>query len=322
MIPVSSRFGKDAIASFEETLVSVLENRPDRSEIIVVLGCEYADPWNIREEVEFVRAPEGASVVACINVGLASCAGEVVHVLAPGWKATPDWTVGPMARFEDSKVGAVVPLVVSHTDRETVVAQGLAYRFGGRRVVIKPRSRDAAAIRPACGPLLQAGFWRADVLELDGHGFSVACGDSHADADLAVTLRAAGYETVVEPESRVIDSSAKQPCCGPFAMGLAAERLFWRSAAGHATSLPLVAHGAEIIRHAVARAPLGTIPALAGRMLAVLQFGSYRSRYGRLKALAAARGDEADRPILRMDDGQEPLRGPRDRRRESLRRSA
>ncbi|MFM8708725.1 MAG: hypothetical protein ACKOHK_11775, partial [Planctomycetia bacterium] len=38
-------------AAMEETLVSVLEHRPDDCEIVVALGCDYADPWNIREDV-------------------------------------------------------------------------------------------------------------------------------------------------------------------------------------------------------------------------------------------------------------------------------
>ena len=52
-------------AAMEETLVSVLEHRPDDCEIVVALGCDYADPWNIREEVRFVQAPAGSSLVAC-----------------------------------------------------------------------------------------------------------------------------------------------------------------------------------------------------------------------------------------------------------------
>ena len=71
-------------AALEETLVSVLENRPDDCEIVVGLGCEYDDPWNIREEVRFVQAPPGTSLVACINLGVAASTGRVVHVLAAG----------------------------------------------------------------------------------------------------------------------------------------------------------------------------------------------------------------------------------------------
>ena len=39
------------VTGLEETLISVLEHRPDNSEIVVALGSPYDDPWNIREEV-------------------------------------------------------------------------------------------------------------------------------------------------------------------------------------------------------------------------------------------------------------------------------
>jgi cellulose synthase/poly-beta-1,6-N-acetylglucosamine synthase-like glycosyltransferase len=43
--------------TLEETLVSVLENRPENSEIVVVLGFGYHDPWSVGEEVRFIQAP-------------------------------------------------------------------------------------------------------------------------------------------------------------------------------------------------------------------------------------------------------------------------
>ena len=52
VIPMTTGAG-----DLEDTLVSVLENRPDESEIVVVLARPYADPWNLRDEVRFVQAP-------------------------------------------------------------------------------------------------------------------------------------------------------------------------------------------------------------------------------------------------------------------------
>jgi len=45
--------------ALEDTLVSVLENRPDDSEVLVVLGKPYQDPYALGDEVEFVAAPSG-----------------------------------------------------------------------------------------------------------------------------------------------------------------------------------------------------------------------------------------------------------------------
>lgn len=329
IIPVSERFGPGVIAAFEETLVSVLENRPEKSEIIVVLGREYADPWNIREEVEFVRAPGNSSVVGCVNVGISTCSGDIVHVLAPGWRATPEWTEAPMSRFRRASVGAVAPVVVSEKDRSKIVAQGIAYRDGGQRLVVKPvrGSRGETTLREAFGPLLQAGFWRAELFDIAGPGFAAACGDAYADADLAVAAKAAGYETVVEPSSRVVEPTGRQATEGSFASGLHAERLFWRSAAGRPKLVPLASHLVEVVRHAVARAPFGTLPALAGRAAAMLQIGSYFARYRRLKAITAARGnaepgDDAADNILRFDERHAAVPGPSRQPQQPLRRSA
>ncbi|MEI7862936.1 MAG: glycosyltransferase, partial [Planctomycetota bacterium] len=107
--------------ALEETLVSVLENRPAHCEVIVALGCEYADPWNIGDEVQFVRA-EGLGLVACVNAGIAASTGSVVHLLAAGWKATPGWTEAALVRLRDSRVGAVAAVAVQAALHEQVAA--------------------------------------------------------------------------------------------------------------------------------------------------------------------------------------------------------
>ena len=89
------------VATLEDTLVSVLENRPADSEIIAALAVPYGDPWNIADEVRFVRAPAGTGIAACANLGVALSRGDVVHVLAAGWRATEGWADRALARFDD-----------------------------------------------------------------------------------------------------------------------------------------------------------------------------------------------------------------------------
>jgi len=322
-------------AALEETLVSVLENRPDDCEIIVALACEYADPWNICEEVRFVQAPAGSSLVGCINLGVSSSRGEVISVLASGWRATEGWTDRPLDHFDSDHVGAVIPLGVAADDRELVVSAGVRCGRGGRRIAVAAgqtaRTGDFSncTVSGATGPELQAGFWRARLLELAGPGFSPACGDSCADADMAVAVSHSGYSVVLEPESRVVTGAGERPRKAAFEAGLHAERLFWRSLAGRALLWSLVMHGVEIVRHAFARAPLGTLPMLAGRVVGLLQFGNYLPRYRQLRAImarsaavAAAAEDDAKGRTLRFEQGHS-VAGPA-RRQEAapLRRSA
>ena len=87
------------VSGLEETLVSVLENRPADCDIIVAHTMRYDDPWNIREEVSFVEPPRGSGLIGCIHAGAAAATGDVIHVLAAGWKATDGWTEPALEHF-------------------------------------------------------------------------------------------------------------------------------------------------------------------------------------------------------------------------------
>ena len=299
----------DTVA-MEETLVSVLENRPVDCEIVVALGCEYADPWNIRDEVRFIQAPPGSSLVRCVNLGVAASLGGIVHVLGSGWRATEGWTDLPMARFDHDDVAAVVPLGVATEDRTRIVSAGVRCAAGGRRIDVAadlglPQGRNETPVPQ--GPVLEAGFWRSDALDLAGRGFTTVCGDANADADMAVTLSRSGRRVELEPESIVIAPSTPptEAATSSFAEGVYAERLFWRSLAGSSPTAALM-HLVEIVRHAFSAAPLGSAGVLLGRLVAVLQFGIYLPRYLQLRRVirqAAARVKQAeqDPQVIRID---------------------
>lgn len=278
------------VSDLEDTLVSVLENRPDESEIVVVLARPYADPWNLRDEVRFVQAPSNAGLVSCVNLGIAASEAGVIHVLTAGWRATPGWTDSPLAILEAGDAGAVVP-VVDAAGR--TVSTGVRCSRGGRRL---SEADDAMA------PCLEVGFWRADVLEMAGRGFSLVCGDDCADTDMAVTLDRMGCPVMVEEASRV-ECGGERRRTNPFLAGLHAERLFWRSLGGGSLLSALPLHLAEIVRHSLARGPLGLVPALAGRLVGLMQFGEYRQRYQELRDLAAvaAESGSGDERTIRID---------------------
>lgn len=299
------------VSALEDTLVSVLENRPADSEIIAALAVPYADPWNIGDEVRFVHAPAGTGLAACANLGVALSGGEVVHVLAAGWRATEGWADAAVAQFDDPAVGAVVPMAVAADDRSRVVAAGIRRTGGGRCCRNLPgRGRDrldasgGIGIHQPSAPELEAGFWRADVL--NGVGFSTACGDPLAAADMSAALACADDRVVLEPESRVV-AGPSATHGSRYQEGLRAERLFWRSLAAEPVVGALVAHVAEIARHAVATAPFGTLSMLAGRLTALVQFGSCMRRTRELEALKSKAGrqqvSDDDGRTLRIDTG-------------------
>ena len=300
-------------AALEETLVSVLENRPPDCEIIVPLACDYDDPWNIREEVTFVEAPRAARLVACTNLGIASSRGEIVHVLAAGWRATPGWTDRPLEHFAMADIAAVVPAVVAADDPARIAEVGVRAARGGRRVAGTAARQADAELAPGTSPLLEAGFWRADVLQLAGPGFSTACGDALADADMAVAVGCLPMPVVYEAESRVLRGPMRrQP--RSFTSGLHAERLFWRSLGSRsniAACAAIVAHAFEIMRDAVVRLPLGTVPMLAGRGVALVEFGSTLRRLQQLRQLCNLPSADEPGQTLRIDTPHESLARPR-----------
>jgi hypothetical protein len=334
-------------AALEETLLSVLENRPEGCEVIVALACDYDDPWGIAEEVRFVRAPAGTGWVGCANTGVAASEGDIVHLLAPGWKALPGWADAALERFADPATGAVIPLGMDGVTPDRVVSAGVRFKRGGRRVALsRPGMGTTAAAGsgadrrvgarrprgPVVGPRLEAGFWRAELIRDGAAGFSAACGDQLADADMAVELAARGLATVVEENSRVTVGESPRRERG-FRAGLHGERLFWRSLAGRPLLPALLLHACEVLRHAVAAAPLATVPMLLGRLVAALQIGSYLPRYRQLSAcLAVPVGvGEAEEEAandtgrtIRIDEGHAALSAPRRQPRdaEPLRKSA
>ena len=94
---------------FEDTLVSVLENRPEKSEVVVVTDRPYDDPYDLRGEVSFVEAPRGAGLLECFAAGLTASHAAIVHFIAAGVEATPSWAEAALARFAERDVAAVAP---------------------------------------------------------------------------------------------------------------------------------------------------------------------------------------------------------------------
>jgi hypothetical protein len=136
--------------ALEETLVSVLENRPADCEVIAAHACDYADPWSIGDEVRLLRAPRRTNVVGCTNLGIAAASGSVIHVLAAGWRATDGWTDAPVDLIAAGRADVVVPIGVAADDGDRIVSAGIRHTAGGRRIaVVQPR--DAAGGRGAGG---------------------------------------------------------------------------------------------------------------------------------------------------------------------------
>jgi GT2 family glycosyltransferase len=258
------------LKQLEDTLVSVLQNRPDDCEVIVALDQVYDDPYDLADEVHFVQAPIGAGLAASINLGVASARSPVVHLLMCGVEVEEGWADPALDHFEDPQVAVVAPVVLDSASRGRIVTAGIAYQPGGRLALLgRGRPAEAAdAFREQIqAAALAAGFYRRSVLEEAGL-FSETVGDWLVTLDMALSLHEAGYQTVLETECRVYAATATARRVGIFRQSLDLERLYWRWAPQEGWLGSLAAHGWTVVGETLAHIPRLTMPAqLTGRLV-------------------------------------------------------
>lgn len=230
----------------DDTLVSVLENRPSNCEILVVHNRPYSDPYELAGEVQFVEAPRRAGFADCVNLGVEASRSPVVHILCCGVEVRPGWANAAIRHFRDPEVGCVTPLVVRRDDNGSVVSAGLGYRAEGVAWQLgRGRTPDQVTEEPEdlCGPDGLAGFYRRSALESVG-GFVPSTMKTLTAIDMALSLQKAGYRCIVEPSAVAqVDLAAVREKNG-FRYGLGAERLFWRWASAHGRVRSVAAHAA------------------------------------------------------------------------------
>ncbi len=303
----------------ERGLVSLLANRPPATEVLVVLNHDYDDPYHLSDEVRFVQAPRQASVTDGLNLALAECEGEVVHVLACGAEVTEGWTDPALRHFDDPGVSAVAPKVMDLQQPQSALAASVSYQVGGaRQVRVRGADSGEGDLAPASvlGPTLRAGFYRKSVLDQLG-GFAKC----FADVDLALRMRVLGFHAVFEPGSVVLADRGAD-CRRGFWYGLRAERLFWRHALFTAWWKSLLAHP-FVAAQEIARC-LPDLRSAAGQLLgraiaglgapARLRRGVHWRQQGE-EMLNARRNAEAPRDSSgrgrRIDEAHRPADRPR-----------
>lgn len=97
-------------ALLEETLLSLLENRPEECEILVVLNTPYANPYELREEeVRFVENSRKKDLVTAILTGLEAAESPVVQILPCGAKVCEGWSDEPLKQFRETGNRLIFP---------------------------------------------------------------------------------------------------------------------------------------------------------------------------------------------------------------------
>lgn len=250
--------------ALEDTLVSVLENRPEDCEVLVVLGEPYDDPYQLSDEVQFLAAPTGRGSLAYVNRGIEASQSPVVHVIACGTTVEEGWADAALSHFDDPHCAAVAPLVLDPADRGRVLAAGVTYTASGetRKLAGGAPVAKQTAVRRVLAPHASAAFYRKSVLEAAG-GFA-ELSDGWAGIDLGLSLRKAGYATWLEPRSRVVASAA--PATSRYATAREAECFFWRWAGQFGWLRSVMLHLLLVLGESVrGLVNLSTVPTLLGR---------------------------------------------------------
>ncbi|MGD0901183.1 MAG: glycosyltransferase [Thermoguttaceae bacterium] len=296
------------LSRLEDTLVSVLENRPADCEILVVLSQPYGDPYALAGEVRFIPCaaigdafleaqrrlsppvgsadtPQRSALADCVAVGLAASKASIVQVLSCGVEATPGWTDAAMAEFNDPGIAVVAPVIVDRFERRKVLSAGMKYTAGGavRRIAAgRPLERLVHQPGALCTAEVLASFYRKAALQsvmpwLDHTGGCLA------GADWALALEHAGYRSIVEPGCLVAASKDVLAAPSALAHGMAAERLFWRWAPTRGWTRSLAGHAGRVALECLGcLVRPSTICRLVGRFWVGLQIPSHRQHWQRL----------------------------------------
>jgi GT2 family glycosyltransferase len=228
----------------ENTLVSVLQNRPAGSEVVVVHNSRYEDPYDLKDEVRFVEAPGGPRLVRLINTGVVAARAELIHVLACGAVVDEGWTTGAVRHFTDSGVAAVASVALDVNSPARVLSAGCQWLPGGRETAHgagRPLS-DVGTNGHWTGPDMAGAFYRRSALCEVG-AFDETLSPRFAAIDLSLRLLRSGHRTLLEPTSRLMIEASLLDSEGPFRRASQRERLFWRHAPRQGWLRSMAAHG-------------------------------------------------------------------------------
>jgi hypothetical protein len=268
----------NSASAFEDTLVSLLQHRPNRSELLVVHTHPYDDPYRVQDEGVRLLRVAAKSEIALINAGLQCVTAPVVHIVRCGVLVQEGWCDAALRALRDDDVAAVAPWIVQRQDPTRLAAGGICVDAGGERHLWGVgRQIQQALEQPAevVSPLLDAGFYRRHLL-LETGGFDESMG-LLADIDTGLTWRKRGLHCLSLSASRVIGDVPRQIAAG-FRTGRLLERLFWRHAPRHRRWRAVIGHWRSIAARSWRLLPSpAVVSELLGRLVGCWERSANRS---------------------------------------------
>lgn len=220
----------------ESSILSVLENRPEDSELIVVHDGSYADPYGLADELLFVQGDARANCLQLLNAGVLAACAPVVCTLLDGVTVSAGWAEEPLAAFESSDVAAV-----SVATRPSASSQPTAYGISSQALQsggdLQRGRIDLEQETGSCGgPQLTCGFYRKRLLLSIG-GWNDRLELSVADIDLAWVLQALQIPVACRPRTEVrAEAICKRTLSNGATKQLAELAVAYEATSGGATS--------------------------------------------------------------------------------------
>jgi hypothetical protein len=154
---------------FENSLASILQNRPYDCEVLVTHANEYNDPYALSGEVCFLHIPEATNIPQLVNAGFEAARSGVVHVLQCGVSVEEDWVEPALECLQQEHVGIVTPVVVNSKQPDILLAAGWRLTPAGRCHLYasgKKIAKLSHAPNTILAPTIAAGFYRRSLWRL------------------------------------------------------------------------------------------------------------------------------------------------------------
>jgi hypothetical protein len=193
-------------SQLEATLLSLLENRPADSEIIVAHDGSYSDPYHLQDEVIFVEEERSSNALQLLNAGVMAACSPAICVLLDGTTVHDGWSDAPLAALLDSETAAVA---VALQSSRAQTSRGIDARLLTRPGAAQAGRIEASGTRAECiGPVLACGFYRRKVLLALG-GWNEELDDQVADVELALALGSLGLACQCVDSSNIAQNTTQ-----------------------------------------------------------------------------------------------------------------
>lgn len=194
--------------TLESTILSVLENRPEDSEVIVVHDGSYPDPYQLGDEVLLIE-DASSSPTAQVNAGLMVARAPVVCVLSNGALILGEgWAEGPCRRLMETDEIATLAVSVGSSSCDSAT-RGIGLEATSEVYWLQAGLVEQSHSGCFSGPVMSCGFYRRKVLLAIG-GWNERIAWDNADIELALLMSRMGLRCELHEDESVVATASRK----------------------------------------------------------------------------------------------------------------